>query len=288
MLSNNQKVGYLFDSALRYFEPVRCTCCGSANCRVIDRKYLVTRLFECENCHIYFRHPVEKSTQNKEFYQEQYQEVDNITALLPSRAELEEMKKNGFVKGNKNADRYHQLFQQVIPDRKPLAVIDYGCSWGYISWQLKEYGHQVQSYEISQSRAAYGNREMGLHIITEEDQLLPEVDIFFSSHVIEHHPSITSMVNLAKKLLKPGGYFIAVSPNGSNDFRRKNPTGFSQGWGKVHPHYLNAAFYKTIFSDLAYYIGSSPFNFNVIKPLEAKQQIIDELSGDELICIARL
>jgi 2-polyprenyl-3-methyl-5-hydroxy-6-metoxy-1,4-benzoquinol methylase len=287
MLSNLQKLTYFFEAITRYHEPVKCTYCGSAHCRLIDRKYIVTRLFECNNCHIYFRHPVEKLQQNKSFYQNQYQEQDNMTALLPTSSELEEIKKTGFVKGNKNAGRYNSIFKKIMPEQERISVIDYGCSWGYISWQLKQFGYDVQSFEISQPRANYGNEQLDLAIVTDEGALKPGSDIFFSSHVIEHHPAIAKMIDLSKKLVKPGGYFVAISPNGSAEFRKKNPIGFSKAWGKVHPHYLNVEFYKTIFKEKPYYIGSSPFNFSVIKQWKSQEQIIDELSGDELIVITR-
>ena len=92
---------------------------------------------------------------------------------------------------------------------------------------------------------------------------------------------------LAKSKLNSGGYFIAISPNGSSSYRKKDPTGFHLAWGKVHPNYLNVDFYKTIFKDVPYYIGSSPFNVPAIQEFKAEDQIIDDLSSEELIVIAK-
>jgi hypothetical protein len=105
--------------------------------------------------------------------------------------------------------------------------------------------------------------------------------------VIEHHPDIDGMLRLAGKLLLPGGYFIAVSPNGSKPFRKKFPAAFHQAWGKVHPNYLNGDFYQHVFRGHAHYIGSNPFNMEHIRPLLRQEIIVDDLSGEELLVIAR-
>lgn len=289
MLSTVQKLKYLVNSAVRYGEKVACTYCGGANCSVVDRKYVVTRLFECNQCHLYFRHPVEKVSQNRNFYQDDYQEMDNVTTSLPDAEELERMKQAGFAGNNKNAQRYLDLFAALQPGKKPLRIIDYGCSWGYISWQFKQAGLNVQSYEISKPRAAYGNRNLELDIKTSEADLQGGCDIFFSSHVIEHHPSIPDMMNLARRLLNPDGIFVAFCPNGSPQHRQRDPKGFSLAWGKVHPSYLSARFFETIFKDHDYYIGGSPVNLALAAQMRDGNQVTDrQLSSEELIVASRI
>lgn len=284
MLSYIQKLKYLFSSAARYGEKVACTYCGSKDCTLADRKYFFTRLFECNQCHLYFRHPVDKVAQSKNFYQDDYQEMDNVTTSLPTAEELEQMKQNGFAGENKNAQRYIDLFSTLFPGNKKIRVIDYGCSWGYISWQLKQAGLDTQSYEISKPRAAYGNKNLGLDIKTSETELEGGCDIFFSAHVIEHHPSIPDMIGLARKLLKPGGYFVAFCPNGSPQHRQRDPKGFTLAWGKVHPSYLNARFFQTVFKDHDYYIGGSPVNLPLAAAMRDGKQVTDEqLSSEEMI-----
>jgi hypothetical protein len=117
--------------------------------------------------------------------------------------------------------------------------------------------------------------------------LRKENHIFFSYHVIEHHPDIDSMIRLAKSLLKDGGYFIAYSPNGSHPFRQKNKEVFHRFWGKVHPNFMNVDFYKHIFQEQPYYIASSPIIYENIYPLQEQQLAIDDLSGEELLVIVK-
>jgi hypothetical protein len=242
---------------------------------------------ECQNCHLYFRYPVDKKEENANFYQTEYQESDELTTHLPDALLLEKIKIDRFTYGNKNADRFLDLFARLFPEEKSLRIIDYGSSWGYTSYQFKQAGHQVQGYEISKPRAAYGIKNLEVDICLDEKMLRKENHIFFSYHVIEHHPDIASMISLAKSLLKDGGYFIAFSPNGSLPFRHKNKEIFHRFWGKVHPNFMNADFYKHIFQDQPYYITSNPVIYENIHPLQMQQSVIDDLSGVELLVIAK-
>ena len=88
MLTLPQKVKYLTNSALRIFEPKICPFCNAKNRKVIDRKYFVTFLIECENCFLKYRHPYESVSSNKEFYQKEYAESDLLTTDLPNEHDL--------------------------------------------------------------------------------------------------------------------------------------------------------------------------------------------------------
>jgi hypothetical protein len=242
---------------------------------------------ECRNCHLYFRFPVDKKEENADFYQTEYQESDELTTHLPDPSLLEKIKADRFTYGNKNADRFLNLFAGLFPGEKSLRIIDYGSSWGYTSYQFRQAGHQVQGYEISKPRASYGIKNLGVDIYMDEKLLRKENHIFFSYHVIEHHPDIDSMIRLAKSLLTDGGYFIAYSPNGSLPFRQKNQEVFHRFWGKVHPNFINVDFYKHIFQKQPYFLASTPIIYEKIHPLQMQQEAIDDLSGEELLVIVK-
>jgi hypothetical protein len=287
MLTREQKIKYLFDSIMGSGQKIQCTYCKSGDCKEIDSKYFVTKLMECQNCHLYFRYPVDKKEENADFYQIEYQESDSITTDLPDASVLEKMKQDGFTVGSKNANRYLDLFARLFPSEKSLRIIDYGSSWGYTSYQFKQAGHQVQGYEISRSRAAFGIKNLEVDICIDEKLLRKDNHIFFSSHVIEHHPDIAAMVKLAESLLTDGGYFIAFCPNGSLPFREKNPEIFHRFWGKVHPNFLNGDFYTYVFQNRPHYIASSPIIMEDIRPLQMGEVVKGDLSGEELMVIAR-
>lgn len=288
MLSLSDKFSYLLDSFARYGEPVICPSCGSTKSGLVDRKYLVTRLFECEDCGLYYRHPTEKKEESHQFYQATYSEGDNLTTYMPSEEELRELKSKSFkTSSNRSADRLLAIFEACLGDVNGRKLIDYGSSWGYISHQLKEAGMDVQSFEISVPRATFGNKTLGLDIKSDTTELKGENDIFFSSHVIEHVPSPSEMIQTGASLLTPQGYFIALCPNGSPEFRQKYPANFHLLWGKVHPNLITARFYQRAFQNHPYFITSRPADLADLKSWDKQSQVTKDLSEGELLVIAR-
>lgn len=284
---NNQRISYLLDSTIRYFSDHKCPYCKNASVSVIDRKFVVSRLFECNNCHLYFRHPKDKEGFNADFYQDTYEEF-GITTNIPSPELLEEYKKNNFENSGKDyADRVNCI--KALMPGKEVKVLDYGTSWGYTSFQFKKAGFKVQSFEISRAMAKKGNELLDLDIKHRVEDLQPGNDIFFTSHVIEHMTDINFLLDTSKRLLTRDGLFMAYSPNGSKAYREKNPVVFSSLWGLVHPNFLNVDFYSTIFKDKPYIITSDPYeNRDLFSKWDHCSQIIDRVPGEELLVICAI
>ena len=153
--------------------------------KIIDNKYFVTRLLECDVWKLKFRHPYDSIKSNKQFYQKSYVESDLLSANLPQKEDLNHYLKSNFkVYPNKDVTIIISLIELLIGDMKNLSIIDYGSSWGYMSYQFKQISKHVQSFEISEPRKNYGNEYLGLNIVSAENDLKPKVDVFFSSHVI--------------------------------------------------------------------------------------------------------
>jgi 2-polyprenyl-3-methyl-5-hydroxy-6-metoxy-1,4-benzoquinol methylase len=283
---NTDKVKYLIRSAQRFFSSHDCPNCGSKDTIKVDQKYVVTSLYKCSNCKLQFRHPIDEQNFNKDFYQEAYQQDDGITTDLPSTEELQKLIDIDFKNSAKNISHFYDVFAAAM-DMTSVKMVDYGCSWGYMSYQFKKRGIETQSFEISKPRARYGSKNLGLDIKTSPSELKPGNDIFFSSHVIEHVPSVADMIDTGKKLLKETGYFIAECPNGSTDFRKKNPSDFSKVWGLVHPSYIGDEYYQWVFRNNPYLIISSPYNLDEIRKWDQKTQHTGDTSGDQLLVIAR-
>jgi cyclopropane fatty-acyl-phospholipid synthase-like methyltransferase len=56
-------------------------------------------------------------------------------------------------------------------------IFDFGCSWGYGSYQLIKAGFDVISYEISSSRRQFAREKLGLNTI---DDVKSAFDTFAS------------------------------------------------------------------------------------------------------------
>lgn len=281
-----QKILYLLWSAINCKSKKACPSCGIAAGKTVDRKYFFTRLIECNNCHLYYRHPLENTKRARKFYENIYFQDDGITTKLPNENQLQHWVSTNFSDSTKSLVPHLSVIRTIMPDIEGKRIIDYGASWGYALYQFKNAGMSIDGYEISSRRASFAQR-LGIIVKDNESLLTKENDIFYSSHVLEHVPSIPHVINLAKNLLRPNGIFIAFCPNGSKTFRKKNPRAFHRLWGLVHPNFLNPEYFSHLFNDNPYYIQSSPYN-NISIAKWSDQQIIDETDGDELMVIAKL
>jgi hypothetical protein len=284
---NNQRINYFATSFMRYFSDQSCPFCQSRSVSQIDRKYIVTRLFECQNCHLYFRHPKDKPAFNKRFYQQDYVEY-GLTTNIPAPDLLEQYKASNFKNSGKDFSAVID-FIRMLTGSKPIKIVDYGASWGYTSFQFKNAGFEVQSFEISKPMARQGNDLLGLTIRTDISKLEPGNDVFFSSHVIEHLSDIHILLDAAEALILEDGFFIVYCPNGSKPFRDKYPDLFGSLWGMVHPNFLNKEFYSTIFKRNPYLIASAPYgDINIFSSWDQRSQIIYDVSGEELLIACKI
>lgn len=287
----NSKAEYFLSSLWRYFSENSCPSCGCGKVKFVDRKYIVTRLFECNKCRLMFRHPKDSILFNREFYQKAYDQKGGITTYQPNDIELKILVDNQFKGTNKSIVEFVKILSALNLDYKGLKITDYGSSWGYMTYQFLQKGYEVDSFEISSIRADFGNKHLGLTIKTEENDLLPNRDVFFSSHVIEHVPSVADMIQLSKKLLNDAGFFIAECPNGSDGFIQNNFDNFHKLWGLVHPNVISDIFYKTAFINCPYIIASTPYDENVISKIRnwnRKDQLLLDTSGPQLLVIAKV
>ena len=260
-----------------------CPNCGSNESKIIDSKYFVTHLRNCSNCQLQFRTPTDTPEDNKEYYSQQYSL--GFTTDLPTPEALDALLKSKFKNHEKSYAHVIALFKLFYPDQ--ARIFDFGCSWGYGSWQIKEAGFSVFSYEISQVRSLYAKKNLDIEIV---DLLNPPtgLDIFFSNHVLEHVPSPSETIALAKRMLKPDGLFIAITPNGSEEFKNTDFSAWHMLWAQDHPNLLNEVFYKKEFNDNPYIISSFPKDLEKISQWNIKnEQMTLSLNTSELLVIAR-
>jgi 2-polyprenyl-3-methyl-5-hydroxy-6-metoxy-1,4-benzoquinol methylase len=164
-------------------------------------------------------------------------------------------------------------------------VLDFGCSWGYGSWQLAAAGFQVTAYEISRPRCKYAREKLGVDAHEKLETLRESnFDVFFSAHVLEHVPSIRDVVEFALTKLRPGGLFIAFTPNGSEAFRQRQPKAWQKLWGMVHPNFPDSLFYRALFPNSL--LASTPYDFSRLTYWRANPSFgapSEDLAGAELL-----
>jgi cyclopropane fatty-acyl-phospholipid synthase-like methyltransferase len=217
------------------------------------------------------------------FYDSLYEE--GFTTELPSDQKLGNLIESNFSDHEKD-------FSEIIKILKALGVdsgariLDFGCSWGYGTYQLRKAGYNAEGLEISQRRAEFGRKKFNLEISDSLENVRPGFDVFFSSHVLEHVPSLTETIELAMSKIRPGGIFVAFTPNGSLDYRQKSFADFHSQWGKVHPRCLTDNFYKRIFKENIMLMASNPFDVVQIQKWDKSSLRVMDLSGSGLLAVA--
>jgi len=266
-----------------------CPSCGSKNSFVVDRKYIVTTLHRCQNCQLLYRVPTISSEENQSFYQHEY--TQGFTTEMPSDQDLKKYIECQFKGTHKDFSNYIDILK-ALNVKEGSKLFDFGCSWGYGSWQLANAGFDVESFEISIPRGTYAKEKLGIPVYSDMSQVKGNFDIFFTSHVLEHLPSVKQAIDFAFNLLKPGGLFIAFTPNGSIQLKEKNPKAWHKLWGIVHPNFLDDVYYEKVFFNQSFILSSNPYdtqkimNWSAYSCQQQVKQDILSLEGDELMCIA--
>jgi 2-polyprenyl-3-methyl-5-hydroxy-6-metoxy-1,4-benzoquinol methylase len=289
-----QRIEYFADSLWKRLRGVDCACpnCGSTRFAIVDRKYIITELRRCEGCRLMYRAPSDDQTENEEFYQEKYSQ--GFTTELPDEAEIEELLAKNFATP-KHSYSYAISLLKALGLGRGRRVFDYGCSWGYGSWQMRQSGMDVVAFEISRLRSEFARKRLGLNMVSQVPapsnlgELAGSFDCFFSSHVVEHVPRPAAVIELAQALLKPGGYFLAITPNGSDLYRRAAPLNWHLAWGKVHPNMIDDEYWQHALAPRAMMLATSPVDHGLVRAFRDGanpcQAVL--LDGAELVCIAR-
>ena len=259
-----------------------CPGCESSSTHQVRRKMLVTALWECRTCRLRFRVPKESPDSAAEFYQREYEA--GFGTDLPSDRALEALLDRGFKGGEKDYQPYIDVLG-AVGLRPGQSILDFGCSWGYGSWQFRQAGFRVQSYEVSRIRSDFARRKLGCTIVEDVLKSGP-ADCLFSAHVLEHLPDPNALFRIAETVLAPKGVVVCFLPNGEPTLERiYGSKRYHQLWGKVHPLLIgiDAAL---ILARRHHYVASvytSPYDLRAIETNSSS----GHTSGGELLLIAR-
>jgi 2-polyprenyl-3-methyl-5-hydroxy-6-metoxy-1,4-benzoquinol methylase len=207
-----------------------------------------------------FRTPTTTSEENAAFYQESYRQ--GFTSDTPDDETLQKLISSNFAGSEKDYSTYLKVLA-ALGGKPGNRLLDFGCSWGYGSYQMRKHGYEVTAFEISKPRCRFAREKLGVAASDKLEDVPGEgYDIFFSAHVLEHVPRIADVFAYAQKKLKKGGLFVAFTPNGSNAYRNSNAEYWNQLWGMVHPNFLDDQFYRKSFPNLL--LASDPYDYNGI------------------------
>src|SRR5271156_2806827 len=271
-------------------QDTNCPYCGHSGTSVIGKKRIVLQLRRCSDCGLKYRWPKDTVGFKRRFYKRQYRE--GITTSIPNKEKLNSFKASKF-SGTEN-----DLADKIVVLKKLLArgrVLDYGCSWGYGTFQLVAAGYDAVGFEISEWRAEFARSCLGVPVISSEcalDESAGSFDALFASHVLEHLPAPSAAFDRFASLLKPKGLLLAFVPNCAGDAARR----LGINWGPMccekHPLALQAEFLARALPKHRFKCAffSDPYDLDLILGelrLDCPGVTTRCLSGDELLVVAR-
>lgn len=268
----------------------RCPNCGGRPAAVVDRKYLITSLARCSQCDLLYRRPASTERELSGFYLASYK-TDNTNT--PSDRSPETYRDLEVLKRPRDYSDYVRVLR-ALGCAHGAKIFEYGCSWGYGSAQLRAGGFDITGYEISANNRKFAREVLGLTIVDDfkvfaQDLPAPAFDVFFSSHVLEHLARLQPIFDLARRLVKPGGYFVFFVPNGSEVFMKANRARWRRLWGEVHPLFLDERFFTKAFAGEPVLLGASPVDGAVLADFAANgRTTLAPLDGKELTCVVKV
>ena len=181
---------------------------------------------------------------------------------MPTEAELKKFYANAYWenRGDKNAllhqrDIEHfKLLQTLVPDllNNKLSILNFGAGHGGISYLLHAMGHKMFNVEPSGTDNPYDERWITVETIDD----VPEcnIDLFYSSHSLEHVQNIDSFLENVRSRISPRlGFFFEV-PN----CRVNNPSWEYRAGGcdgiirPPHTYYFTKDFFSNVFQNVSY------------------------------------
>lgn len=255
---------------------------------MIDHKYFITKLFKCEVCKLNFRYPVDSKEFLNNFYQSSYQACYSNETLSITEFPSDDLLKK-LMKDNFSDKRNHVVYIHALLKTYTARVLDYGCSWGYSVHHLKQAGYDAEGFEISRPRAEFG-KKIGVTIHCQTETVGNGLDLIMSNHAIEHIPVISEFIRFSSSKLKEDGIFVAFCPNGSQEYREREPAIFHVNWGFLHPNYLDVSFASQLFRNNPYLILTGDWNYDIneLAAWDGKSQKTSAYkSGKELLIVSK-
>ncbi len=127
---------------------------------------------------------------------------------------------------------------KLIPNEKPLSILDAGCGNGFIAGELSRLGHTVIGIDIANdgidiAKNAYPDVQFETWSVYEDFlNITKPVDVLVSTEVIEHLLFPTKFLLNAFNIIKPGGLIILSTPY--HGYMKNLAVSLVDGWDKHH------------------------------------------------------
>jgi 2-polyprenyl-3-methyl-5-hydroxy-6-metoxy-1,4-benzoquinol methylase len=142
-------------------------------------------------------------------------------------------------------------------------LLEIGCGNGIMLKRMSDLGWQVQGIDFDR-KAVEVARSQGLHVHlgTLDEQNFPEesFDAVVMSHVIEHVPDPRALLESCRRVLKPDGQLMSITPNASSWGHRR----YGADWYGLDPPRHLHVFTPEAMKALAEDVGLSRFEVSSV------------------------
>jgi 2-polyprenyl-3-methyl-5-hydroxy-6-metoxy-1,4-benzoquinol methylase len=272
------------------FQSKSCPYCGSEKTTYIGRNAPLSHVRKCHHCALLYRWPKQDAAFNNNFYQSSYSNVHRgIATDLPLAVQVQTMRACSFKNTNKDYSHYVALVKQL--DCK--SVLDYGCSWGYVTYQFQQAGVEAEGLEVSRLRAEFGKRHLGVSIHCSHEELTTarrQYDCIFTSHALEHLPSPRVALEFFERVMAPGAWLVCVVPNCGGEDALKHGLQWGPFSSAIHPLSYTEQFFAESLSNHQMVLAaafSSPFSPQDVATKLHAQSAPFGANGHDLIILAQ-
>ncbi|MAF80283.1 hypothetical protein CL629_04380 [bacterium] len=202
------KLLYLLQAILQKRDKA-CPYCLYSPPKIVGKKKKIIDICYCTKCHLYWTNPIFKE---KNFYSRLY-ETESLSAAPLNEEDVRRLLRVNFSNSGKDFRKMLKWFKANSSGNK---FLDFGSSWGYFLHQAKSFGFDATGVEISDKRAEFGRKNLGVRILPNIDALISEgekFDIVFSSNVLEHiGHEIKDIFSKLSSVLKEDGLMVLEVP----------------------------------------------------------------------------
>jgi 2-polyprenyl-3-methyl-5-hydroxy-6-metoxy-1,4-benzoquinol methylase/ribosomal protein S27E len=210
-----EEIAKLKNPARFNFEHVNCYNCGKDN----PEKFLVGEddltgkegeflYVKCKDCGLVYQNPRLPVTQIKEFYDSEYiahRKKKDWGILTP-------LYEHAMSKHDRDKDK---LVKQHVTLNAETEVLDVGCAVGTFLLHLhKKYNCKISGVDFKEDLSYPGFEKINFYQGLFYEQAIPEkkYDLVTMWHFFEHDYDPNKSLEMAKKVLKPGGKLIIEVP----------------------------------------------------------------------------
>ncbi len=204
-----------------------CPCGGEASPLIQDSRAtsfvfqdLISYLFVCRVCTHTFFFPAPPDHRLTEFYNGSWNDGSGASIDFAYAAWIEDSENEIHRPKATFLNAIQRLRVEYCKESFPVVLHDVSCGYGALVSKLNMLGFDATGSDLDHESIEQGRKRGNSRIFHSHFKSLPDVlrggvDILTCYHSLEHYPDPLEFFRVVKRLLRPGGIFIAALPNGS-------------------------------------------------------------------------